>query len=177
MKSTNGKGILIGAIVCVLAIGVGFAAFASTLTINGTATMSGDFNIKFTAASAVENNTTTTLSPATIGADGVLSFDVAVDLKAPGSTSTVNYTITNKGTIAANLAAPEIVCYSDSSKATAVSCSDDDFDITASAVSPTSLDATDTATGTVTVSWKSTSETIPEKNVRYFTVTIAATQA
>lgn len=177
MKSTYGKGLLIGAIVGILAVGVSFAAFASTLTINGTATMSGDFNVKFTSASAVENKTTTTLSPSTISSDGVLSFDASVDLKEPGSISTINYTITNKGTIAANLAVPTITCYSDSGKTSAVSCSDDDFDIVAGAVSPTSLAAAGTANGTVTVSWKSTSKSVPATNTRYFTVTIDATQA
>lgn len=177
MKNAFARNILIGAIIGILAVGVSFAAFASTLTINGTATMSGDFNVKFTAASATESNTDTTLTPSSIGAAGVASFDVAVDLKAPGSTSTVNYTITNLGSIAANLATPSITCYSDASKSTSVACSDDDFNIVAGAVSPTSLDASDTASGTVTVGWKSSSTTKPTNSVRYFTVTINATQA
>lgn len=177
MKGMYSRSVLVGAIIGILAVGVSFAAFASTLKINGTATMSGDFNVKFTAASATENKTTTTLTPSTIGSDGVLSFDASVDLKEPGSTSTINYTITNKGTIAADLAVPKITCYSDSGKTASVSCSDADFDIVAGAVSPTSLAASGTATGTVTVSWKSTSNTVPATNTRYFTVTIDASQA
>ena len=59
MKGVNGKSVLAGAIIGILAVGVSFAAFASTLTINGTAELTGDFDVKFTAASASDTKATT----------------------------------------------------------------------------------------------------------------------
>lgn len=174
MKGVNGKSVLAGAIIGILAVGVSFAAFASTLTINGTAQITGDFNVKFTAVSKTDTKATTTVP--TIVADGVLSFDVSTELDEPGSQSVISYTITNKGTIGATLSAPSITCYSDSGKAKVVECSDADLSINAGAVSPTALDATDTATGTITIKWESTSETVPTNPTRYFTVTINANQ-
>lgn len=176
MKGIYGKSVLVGAVIGILAVGVAFAAFASTLKINGTATLTGDFNVKFTSASKTDVKSTTTVP--SIDGSGVLSFDVSTELQEPGSKSTVNYTISNLGSIAATLSTPSITCYSDSSKQTVVECSDVDIAINAGALSTTSLaGTTGTATGNITIEWLSTSETVPATNTRYFTVTINANQA
>lgn len=176
MKGVNGKSVLAGAIIGILAVGVSFAAFASTLTINGTAELTGDFDVKFTAASASDTKATTTVP--TIAADtGVLSFDVSTKLEEPGSQSVISYTVSNLGSIGATLSTPSITCYSDSGKATEVPCSDADISINAGAVNPTALSAAGTATGTITIKWESTSTSVPSENTRYFTVTINANQA
>lgn len=175
MKGMYTRSVLVGAIVGILAVGVSFAAFASTLTINGTASLTGDFNVKFTAASSTDTKATTTVP--TISSDGVLSFDVSTELQEPGSQSVVSYTITNKGSIGANLSTPSITCYSDSGKATVVDCSDTDMTINAGTVSPTTLNTDDTANGTITIKWDSNSNRVPAKSTRYFTVTINANQA
>lgn len=174
MKSANGKSIMMGAIIGILAVGVSFAAFSSILTINGTATLSGDFNVKFTAASKTDTKATTTVP--TIASEGVLSFDVSTDLQEPGSQSIISYTISNLGTIGATLSTPSVTCYSDSGKATVVECSDTDFTINAGPVSPTTLNKTETATGNITVKWNDTNSA-PVNKTRYFTVTINANQA
>lgn len=176
MKNMYGKSILVGAIIGVLAVGVSFAAFSATLTVNGTATLSGDFNVKFTAVSASDTKATT--STPTISSDtGVLSFDVSTELEEPGSQSVISYTISNLGTIGATLATPSITCYSDALKESQIECSDTNISINAGTVSPTSLAASNTATGTITIKWESTSTEVPEQTERYYTVTINANQA
>lgn len=176
MKGANGKSVLVGAIIGILSVGVAFAGFTSTLTINGTAQVSGDFNVKFTAASAADTKATTTVP--TIAADtGVMSFDISTELQEPGSQSVVSYTVSNLGSIGANLTAPSVTCYSDSGKATTIECSDVDISINAGAINPTALNKTETATGSITIKWNDESEQVPENTTRFFTVTINASQA
>lgn len=174
MKSAHGRSILVGAIIGILAVGVSFAAFASTLTIEGTANLKGEFDVKFTNVTSADTKATSTL-PQNIS-NGVASFDAVVDLSEPGSKSVITYTVSNLGSIGATLTTPSITCYSDALKQTAVECSDNDFIINASALNTTSLDALATATGTVTVEWNASSTTLPTNTTRYFTVTINANQ-
>ena len=76
------KNILIGALVFVIAMmAVGYAAFATTLNINGTATIAGEWDVEITDITA--------------------TFDA--NLMAPGDTATYTITVQNKGSIDAKL--------------------------------------------------------------------------
>ena len=44
------KGIIIGVVLFVLAVAVGYALFSDTLTINGTATAKGEFDMEISSA-------------------------------------------------------------------------------------------------------------------------------
>lgn len=131
MKNMYGKSVLVGAIIGILAVGVSFAAFASTLTITGTATTTGDFDVKFTNATATDTGATTTITPlgTTMSPDGVLTFQIATELAQPGSKSVVEYTITNLGSIEATVGAPSVVCKQQSSSGTTTACNEDDITV------------------------------------------------
>ncbi len=100
------KNIVIGALIfaiCVMSIG--YAALSTTLTINGTATISQDWNIAITdiAIDTSSSSAAETYAEATPAShtDTTATFDVT--LKQPGAYVTYDITIKNKGTIAGNL--------------------------------------------------------------------------
>lgn len=93
------RGYLVVALVAMLiAIAVGYAAFSSTLTISGTATASGKWDVKFTSASI----NTSTHGTAKINTAGD-AIDVEVTLGYPGDGCTITANINNAGTIPAKL--------------------------------------------------------------------------
>ena len=91
------KGIIIGVVLFVLAVAVGYALFSDTLTINGTATAKGEFELTYlcekeasdraTAECSVSGNTITTTST----------------LSKPNDVAAYRVTITNTGSIPAVL--------------------------------------------------------------------------
>ncbi len=183
MKNMYGKSVLVGAIIGILAVGVSFAGFTATLTVNGTAELTGDFNVKFTAATKQDlNGAETTVPDAGTLSSGVLSFDASTQLQRPGSKSTITYTISNLGSIDATLSTPTITCYSAGTKLEEekIDCVDENVSITVSEPSVSTINGTGglttTATGTITAEWLSTSETVPEQTARYYTVSIVANQ-
>ncbi len=90
------KGIIIGVVLFVLAVAVGYALFSDTLTINGTATAKGEFELTYLCDKdegdgqgecSVSGNTITTTST----------------LSKPNESVTYAVTVTNTGTIPAVL--------------------------------------------------------------------------
>lgn len=104
MKKTKKNYVAIALVVVLLALAVGYAAFAQQLTITGTAKASGKWEVKFTSAditnSIVEGTTENT---ATVSADGK-SVDVSVNLATPGDGSNIKAIISNAGTVKAKIA-------------------------------------------------------------------------
>ena len=92
--------ILIAAFVVVGFASVAYAAFAQILTISGTGTAAGEWDVKITsitqtaAVGATENSAPTFT-------DTSATFDV--DLAYPGASATYNVVVTNNGTIPAVL--------------------------------------------------------------------------
>ena len=182
MKNMYGKSVLVGAIIGILAVGVSFAAFASTLTVTGTATTTGDFDVKFTNAQASDTGATTTITPlgSAMSPDGVLTFQIATELAQPGSKSVVEYTITNLGSIEATVGTPSIVCKQQSSSGTTTACNEDDITVEVNGTQ-TDLSNKGTTKGTITITWKDTGDAnqeapSAENATKYFEVTINATQ-
>ena len=103
MKKTKKNYVAIALVVVLLALAVGYAAFAQQLTITGTAKASGKWDVKFTSAeitnSIVED---TTANTANVNADGK-SVDVSVNLATPGDGSNIKAIITNAGTVKAKI--------------------------------------------------------------------------
>ncbi len=94
--------IVVGIIAFLLALSVGYALFSETITINGTATAKGNFDVEFTNAT-ITNEVGSTGSSAVITSDKN-SLDITVPkLEYPGAYTDITVTITNKGTIPAVL--------------------------------------------------------------------------
>lgn len=89
--------------VLLIGISVGYAAFAQQLTINGTANANGNFKLAFTNAT-IDPNVGAEGSTAVPSATGD-SLSINMNLKYPGAGAVVTATITNTGSIAAELKA------------------------------------------------------------------------
>ncbi len=99
---------IIGVIAFVLAVAVGYALFSQTLTINGTATANGSFDVQFTKVGTPTSVGYTkvaseTADLATISADGKTLTVKVNKLDYPGAYVEIPVTIENKGSIPAKL--------------------------------------------------------------------------
>lgn len=99
--------VIIGVIAFVLAVAVGYALFSETLTVNGTATAKGDFDVEFTKVGEI---TKVGYTEQVAGTEiAVISSDkntltITVNkLDYPGAYVEIPVTITNKGSIDAKL--------------------------------------------------------------------------
>lgn len=112
--------LLISALVLVGLASVAYAAFAQTLTINGTGTAAGTWDVAITNITQTSATGATDNSAPTFNATSA-TFDV--DLAYPGATATYDVTVTNAGSIPAaldtitdltalNAAAPAYITYS-----------------------------------------------------------------
>lgn len=100
MKKTNKRGYLVIAlVVLLLALAIGYAAFSSSLTVNGTATGTGTWKVTFdsVAMSDAKHGTATKTDDNTITVNATLAY--------PGDGCTVTANIKNGGTIPAKLTA------------------------------------------------------------------------
>lgn len=158
------KNIIIGALlVAIVAMSIGYAALAQQLTINGTANISGTWDVEFT------NITEGALTGATT--KGIPSYTATtatfeVDLAHPGASATYDITVENKGNIdavldsitgvdTANAAKPVEIQYS----LTGISENDE-------------LSAGATKVVHVTVVWSADSDVIPEETTKTATITL-----
>ena len=112
------KNALIGALLAVVFVmAVGYAAFATTLTINGTAEISSNWEVKYdttktTDASGVVNPTKTlaagTLPSGTVTYQSDQEATVTATLNQPGDKVEFTLTILNTGSLDATLGAPTV---------------------------------------------------------------------
>jgi hypothetical protein len=94
--------------IVVLSLAVGYAIFAETLNITGTAQTTGSFDVEFFAAS-VTGETLSTNASATISGDKNTLTLAAPDLQLPGATVTYSVTVKNVGNIDAELLSVDVV--------------------------------------------------------------------
>ncbi len=96
--------LLVAALIIVGVASVAYAAFAQTLTITGTATASGDWDVEITGITRTASTGTATDALTTPSFTGTTAtFDV--DFAAPGSSATYDVTIENLGNIDAKVSA------------------------------------------------------------------------
>lgn len=101
--------VIIGVIALVLAVAIGYALFSETLTINGTATAQGDFNVEFTSVGEITKvgyTDQTAQNGANIAVieDNNNKLKITVNkLDYPGAYVEIPVTITNKGSVPAKL--------------------------------------------------------------------------
>ena len=100
-KTKKKNSLLVVLFVLLIAISVGYAAFAQTLFINGTASANGNFKLKFTEAE-IAPNVGAEDSTVTIQSGGD-SLNIDMQLEYPGAGGVVTATITNTGSIPAIL--------------------------------------------------------------------------
>ncbi len=98
---------IIGVVAFILAVAVGYALFSETLTVNGTATAKGDFDVEFTSVGEITKvgytEQTAGTKIATISSDKNTLTVTVNKLDYPGAYVEIPVTITNKGSIAAKL--------------------------------------------------------------------------
>ncbi len=98
---------IIGVIAFVLAVAVGYALFSETLTISGTASASGDFDVEFTSIGDVTSSGYTKQPDSAdiaVIESGNNELTITVDkLDYPGAYVEIPVTITNKGSVPAKL--------------------------------------------------------------------------
>lgn len=97
---------IIGVIALVLAVAVGYALFSETITVNGTATASGSFDVEFTSVGDITSVGYTNVEGNEVAkiSDDKNELTISVkNLDYPGAYVEIPVTITNQGTIAAVL--------------------------------------------------------------------------
>ena len=97
MLSRNNK-ILVGCLALLLVMSVGYALFSDTITINGSATAQGEFDMEIVSAS-ITDEVGSKGATAVISEDGnALSINIP-NLEYPGAYVDVTYKLKNTGTI------------------------------------------------------------------------------
>ena len=97
---------IIGVIAFVLAVVVGYALFSYNLTVSGSATATGDFDVEFTSVGEITKVGYTAVDATEIAkiSEDKNTLTVTVNkLDYPGAYVTIPVTITNKGSVSAKL--------------------------------------------------------------------------
>ena len=155
MKNT--KNIIIGALfIVIFLMAVGYSAFATQLTLNGTAEITGVWDVKIT------NIETKEMSDGCDAGDPEFTNTTATfnaKLNKPGDSITYVVTIENKGTIDATL--DGVIFKSDENGS-------EEINYTTTNLAST-LNAGELTTVEITVTYKSTAEEIPEVKTKTIT--------
>jgi len=114
---TKHKNVLIGGLLAIVFVmAVGYAAFATQLNINGTATITSSWNVHFDATKTTDDIVAGTagLTGATAPTgtvtftDSNLTANLTADLKQPGDKVVYTLTILNKGSLDAKASTPAL---------------------------------------------------------------------
>lgn len=175
--------IIIVAILLVIGMAVAYAAVSQTLTINGTARVTGNVgvvitNISETGTFSSEGRDT----KASSYTDTTATFDAT--LSEPGETATYIVTVENKGNVEATLKQTNYKVGASSETATEVADLDavnsaDPSAITFSVVGPTTnpLPVNGTTTYTVTATWNSSATSLNPDSVKTMVMQLVYEQA
>lgn len=161
--------LLIILFLAVIGMSIGYAALSQLLTINGTANITANWDIKI--SNIVEGTLTgATSKTAAVVAGDKLSATFDVNLQYPGAIATYIVTVENTGTINAML---ESVTGIDT--ANAANPTDVTFEINARENDV--LNSGATKDYTVTIKWAESAQTIPETKEKTATITLNYVQA
>lgn len=183
------KKFVIGALLAILIVmAVGYSAFSTVLTINGTASINSNWNVAFdttkTSATSGVISKTTGFSGGT-APDGTVSYGnggqtatINATLRQPGDKVTFTLTIKNTGTIAAKLGTPSISGTNCTESGLTCTSSSGHIKFTVGNPASSSLAAsTGTTTITVTAEFPNTTVSSSTTENASITVTLNATQA
>ena len=159
MNAKTKNALIGGLLAIVFVMAVGYAAFAQQLTINGTASVTSAWQVELTDIEATSTNATGTDVPsADSGADGgtaLINSSTAqfkADLKSPGDSVTYTVTVENKGNINAQVKSIEFTEGDDGAPISYAYTGINQGD---------PLNASDSTTFTVTVTYDDTVESQP----------------
>lgn len=167
---------IIGVVAFILAVAVGYALFSETITINGTATAKGDFDVEFTSVGEIKkvgytetndgNGDGTEANIAKISTDKNTLTITVNKLDYPGAYVEIPVTITNKGSIPAKLKNIKETNVTGGNTVTnnTSSIAIDSLDITYTGVaaSDATIDTNATQSMIITVKWNEDKETSVE---------------
>lgn len=168
-RKTDVKGILLVVLCClVVLLGSAYAALATTLTVNGTASIAdANWNVKITSIQFDATNSNVSTSDSTQALDpaeaavgvGSTGAKFNVTLSEPGDYATYNIVVTNLGTINAKLLTlPELTTINTQAP------EDIKFTVTPAAGNVGVLGANATHTYTVKVEWLASATNVDETN-------------
>jgi len=169
MKKRNAI-ILIVALL-IVGIAVGYAALSQTLTINGTANITTDWDVEITGITAAAGNAATGATDAAAPTFTADSATFNVNLAYPGATATYTVDIENKGNINAVLESITGVSEANEAEPTSVT-----YEVTGVSTNDT-LNAGAEATATVKVTWDADDTTIPTTTTKTATIVLKYVQA
>ena len=168
-KGQDKKSIVIAALFAtILLMSVGYAAFATTLTINGNATISGSWNVEITDITAAFTGTATDKTAPAYTAT-TATFDA--DLQAPGDKATYTITVKNKGTITASLSS--IVLTPDNTTGSSAII----YAVESQPAAGDTLAPNATTTVVISATYDSTVTAVPDNKTKAFTGTLIYQQA
>ncbi len=175
MNAKTKNALIGGLLAIVFVMAVGYAAFAQQLTINGTATVTSNWQVEMTDIEATSTNGTGTDIPyvETTAEDGTQLINASTakfkaDLKSPGDSVTYTVTVENKGDINAKVAS---ISFEEGDSTAPIS-------YTYSGINQDDvLNASDNTTFTVTVTYDATVEGQPETTSNTLTMHVNYKQA
>ena len=171
------KVLVIIVLLILLGVAVGYAALSQTLTINGTARISSEWNVLFESIELTSSSgaTQAEASPSKTS-DTEVTFDVT--LEKPGSYAEYNIVVKNAGSIKAKLdkISTKTTLKEAVDTINAQEPADIVYTVTGEDVGST-LDAKASTTYKVRVEWLSTSEEIPTTKSKTATITLDYVQA
>lgn len=163
------KNYVIIALVCAIAVmAVGYSLLAQTLTINGTATISSNWNVAITGITEGDNQGTTATNTTPAGYTGT-SATFNVELVKPGDKMVYDITVKNSGTLNAKLTGLTV-------NPSVTADTGIYYKVTGVTQDVTTLDASTTNTVTVEVGWAAGDTQTPETKTVPLTVNLVYTQ-
>jgi hypothetical protein len=148
--------IIVILLVLLLAIGVAYAAYGDTLTIDGSATMNGRFEVEFTGVSKIGNNVSATIQ------QDETRLSVSATLGFPGDGASVTPTIINRGTVNAKVTAINVYVGDSTTP-----FSDDDITISIPELESDVLTSNQSCNFTFTIIWDADSALTEQKTVNF----------
>lgn len=167
MKKSKRNYVIIALVVILLALAIGYASFSSILTVNGTATGTGQWDVKFTSAKFLDSAGAVDTGHGdqpTISAEGD-TITAEVKLAYPGDGVILEAVVTNSGNVPAKL------------EDFKVTGGDEDLVITQSSIATNEKLSADggTCTAQFAIVWSPESEKT-ELGEKTFTITYTYTQ-
>ena len=170
------KVLVIIVLLILLGIAVGYAALSQTLTIEGTARISSEWNVLFKSITLSDSSGATQAEASPSKTDTKVTFDVT--LEKPGSYAEYVIEVENAGSIKAKLEkiSGETSLDEAMTVINAQAPTDIVYTVTGADVGST-LESKATTTYTVRVEWLAASEEIPEVKSKTATITLDYVQA
>ena len=179
------KNALIGALLAVVFVmAVGYAAFAQTLNITGTATIESTWDVHF------KTDDTSTWTPhtgagGTVAPTGNISFEgnstanITATLNQPGDSVVFTLTIENSGNIAASLKTPVVSLKGEGTDTNpdGLIVQEGNIIFTVTAPTPATINQNETATMTVTATFDNDATSVGTVTTSSISVTTLAEQA